>query len=189
MKPDTTGILQKKGIRKTTEILNLNNLPKEIEDFYEILNRGTDLACVLVGTNFLDVSLHDMLSLSLKKGNTASQILNHNEGFLGSFRNRSDLCYCMDLIDKKIYQDLIKISEIRNKIAHSHILNVFQNKDVSKKCDELHHWKILNSDYLRKLFESNSDQAIRNKFKLSVVIISQKLLLKIRGIEKENKLS
>ena len=63
VKPDTTGILQKKGIRKTMEILNLNNLPKEIENFYEILNRGTDLACVLVGTNFLDVSLHDMLSL------------------------------------------------------------------------------------------------------------------------------
>jgi len=171
------------------EILDLNNLSKEIEDFYEILNRGTDLACVLVGTNFLDVSLHDMLSLSLKKGKTTSQILNHNKGFLGSFRSRSDLCYCMGLIDEKVYQDLMKISEIRNKIAHSHILKVFQNKDILEKCDELHHWKILNSDHTRKLFESNSNLAIRNKFKLSVVIISQKLLLKIRGIERENKLS
>jgi DNA-binding MltR family transcriptional regulator len=170
-------------------ILDLNNLPKEIEDFYEILNRGTDLACVLVGTNFLDVSLHDMLSLSLKKGKTVNQILNHNKGFLGSFRSRSDLCYCMDLIDEEIYQDLIKISEIRNKIAHSHILRVFQNKDISEKCDDLNHWKILNFDYNRKLFASNSNQAIRNKFKLSVVIVSQKLLLKIREIEKENKLS
>ena len=171
------------------EILDLNNLSKEIKDFYEILNSGTDLACVLIGTNFLDVSLHDMLSLSLKKGKIANQILNHNKGFLGSFRSRSDLCYCMDLIDKKIYQDLIKISEIRNEVAHSHILNVFQNENISEKCDDLTYWKILNSDYLRKLFESNSNQAIRNKFKLSVVIISQKLLLKIRGIEKENKSS
>jgi len=171
------------------EILNLNNLSKEIKDFYEILNSGTDLACVLIGTNFLDVSLHDMLSLSLKKGKIANQILNHNKGFLGSFKNRSDLCYCMDLIDKKIYQDLIKISEIRNVIAHSHILNVFQNENISKKCDDLNYWKDLNVDYLRKLFESNSNQAIRNKFKFSVVIISQKMLLKIREIEKENKLS
>jgi len=171
------------------EILDLNNLPKEINDFYEILNSGTDLACVLIGTNFLDVSLHDMLSLSLKKGKIAKQILDHNKGFLGSFRNRSDLCYCMYLIDKKIYQDLIKISEIRNEVAHSHILNVFQNENILKKCDDLNYWKDLNVDYLRKLFESNSNQAIRNKFKFSVVIISQKMLLKIREIEKENKLS
>jgi len=170
------------------EILDLNNLYKENKDFLEILNSGTDLACVLIGTNFLDVSLHDMLSLSLKKGKIANQILNHNKGFLGSFRSRSDLCYCMGLIDKKIYQDLIKISEIRNEVAHSHILNVFKNKNISEKCDNLNYWKILNKDYLRKLFESNSNQAIRNKFRLSVVIISQKLLFKIRGIEKENKL-
>jgi len=171
------------------EILDLNNLPKEIERFFEILNTGTDLSCVLIGTNFLDVSLHDMLSLSLKKGKITNQILNHNKGFLGSFRSRLDLCYCMDLIDKKIYQDLIKISEIRNEVAHSHILNVFQNKNISEKCDDLTYWKIFYNDYTKRLFESNSNKAIRNKFVFSVTIISQKLLLKIRGIERENKLS
>jgi DNA-binding MltR family transcriptional regulator len=171
------------------EILDLNNLPKEIERFFEILNTGTDLACVLIGTNFLDVSLHDMLSLSLKKGKITNQILNNNKGFLGSFRSRLDLCYCMDLIDKKIYQDLIKISEIRNEVAHSHILNVFKNENISKKCDDLTYWKILNYESTKRLFESNSNKAIRNKFVFSVTIISQKLLLKIRGIERENKLS
>ena len=167
------------------EILDLNNLSKEIKSLYEILKNGTDLACVLIGTNFLDVSLHDILTLSLKKGKTANQILNHNKGFLGSFRSRSDLCYCMGLIDKKIYQDLIKISEIRNEVAHSHILNVFQNKNISEKSDDLTYWKIFYNDYTKRLFESNSNQAIRNKFVFSVVIISQKLLLKIRGIEKD----
>jgi DNA-binding MltR family transcriptional regulator len=167
------------------EILDLNNLSKEIKSLYEILKNGTDLACVLIGTNFLDVSLHDILTLSLKKGKTANQILNHNKGFIGSFRNRSDLCYCMGLIDKKIYQDLIKISEIRNEVAHSHILNVFQNKNISEKSDDLTYWKIFYNDYTKRLFESNSNQAIRNKFVFSVVIISQKLLLKIRGIEKD----
>ena len=171
------------------EILDLNNLPTEINDFFEILNSGTDLACVLIGTNFLDVSLHDILSLTLKKSETTKKILNHSNGFLGSFRSRSDLCYCMDLIDKKIYQDLIKISEIRNEVAHSHILSVFQNKNISEKCDGLTYWKIFNYDFTRKLFESNSNQAIRNKFVFSVLIIGQKLLLKIRGIEKDNKLS
>lgn len=167
------------------EILDLNDLSKEIKSLYEILKNGTDLACVLIGTNFLDVSLHDILTLSLKKGKTANQILNHNKGFLSSFRSRSDLCYCMGLIDKKIYQDLIKISEIRNEVAHSHILNVFQNKNISEKSDDLTYWKIFYNDYTKRLFESNSNQAIRNKFVFSVVIISQKLLLKIRGIEKD----
>ena len=167
------------------EILDLNNLPTEINDFFEILNSGTDLACVLIGTNFLDVSLHDILSLTLKKSETTKKILNHSNGFLGTFRSRSELSYCMDLIDKEIFQDLIKISEIRNEVAHSHILRVFQNDEIIKKCDELTHWKILNDEFNRNLFVSNSNQAIRNKFKLSVVIISQKLLLKIREIEKD----
>jgi len=171
------------------EILDLKNLSEETKRFLEILNSGTDLACVLIGTNFLDVCLHDMLSLSLKKGETTNQILNHNKGFIGSFRNRSDLCYCMDLIDKKIYQDLIKISEIRNEVAHSHILNVFKNENISKKCEDLTYWKILNYESTKRLFESNSNKAIRNKFVFSVTIINQKLLLKIRGIEKGNKLS
>ena len=112
-------------------ILDLNKLPKEIKSFYEILNKGTDLACVLIATNFLDVSLHDILSLTLKKSKTTKGILNHNNGFLGSFRSRLELCYCMNLIEKKILQDLIKISEIRNVVAHSHILKIFQNKDIS----------------------------------------------------------
>ena len=167
------------------EILDLNNLPTEINDFFKILNSGTDLACVLIGTNFLDVSLHDILSLTLKKSETTKKILNHSNGFLGTFRSRSELSYCMDLIDKEIFQDLIKISEIRNEVAHSHILRVFQNDEIIKKCDELTHWKILNDEFNRNLFVSNSNQAIRNKFKLSVVIISQKLLLKIREIEKD----
>ena len=171
------------------EILDLKNLSEETKRFLEILNSGTDLACVLIGTNFLDVCLHDMLSLSLKKGETTNQILNHNKGFIGSFRNRSDLCYCMDLIDKKIYQDLIKISEIRNEVAHSHIMSVFQKENISKRCDELNYWKILNSNYTRRLFESNSNKAIRNKFVFSILIIGEKLLLKVRAIEKGNKLS
>lgn len=180
-------LMRKEGIIQTMEILDLKNLPKEINNLYEILNNESDLACVLIGTNFLDVSLHDMLSLSLKKGETANQILNHNKGFLGSFRNRSDLCYCMGLIDKKIYQDLIKISEMRNKIAHSHILKVFQYENISKKCDDLTYWKLLNYGSTKRLFESNSNQAIRNKFVLSVILLTDKLLLKIQGIKKENK--
>jgi hypothetical protein len=95
----------------------------------------------------------------------------------------------MDLIDKKIYQDLIKISEIRNEVAHSHIMSVFQKENISKRCDELNYWKIFYSNFSKRLFESNSNKAIRNKFVFSVLIISQKLLLKIRAIEKENKIS
>ena len=165
-------------------ILDLDELPKEIKDFHEVLNKETDLACVLIGTNFLDVSLHDILSLYLKKGKTVKKILNHNTGFLGTFQSRSELCYCLNLIDKKIFQDLSKISEIRNEVAHSHILKVFQSKKISEKCDELNHWKFLNSGFIRELFASNSNQKIRNKFNFSVIIISQKLLLKIRSIEK-----
>ena len=171
------------------EILDLKNLSEETTRFLEILNSGTDLACVLIGTNFLDVCLHDMLSLSLKKGETTNQILNHNKGFIGSFRNRSDLCYCMDLIDKKIYQDLIKISEIRNEVAHSHIVSVFQKERISKRCNELNYWKIFYSDFSKRLFESNSNKAIKNKFVFSILIIGEKLLLKVRAIEKGNKLS
>jgi DNA-binding MltR family transcriptional regulator len=175
---------EKKGIEKMG-ILKLETLDQEIKDFHEILNHGTDIACVLIGTNFLDVSLHDVLSLSFKKGETTKRILNHNSGFLGTFRSRTELCYCMSLIDKKIFQDLIKISEIRNEVAHSHILKVFDNENVIRKCDELSYWKIFNTGFLKKLFDSDFKETSRNKFVFSTLIISQMLLLKIKIFKKE----
>jgi DNA-binding MltR family transcriptional regulator len=166
-------------------IFKLETLDQEIKDFHEIINHGTDIACVLIGTNFLDVSLHDILSLSLKKGDTTKKILNHNNGFIGSFRSRTELCYCMNLIDIRIFQDLIKISEIRNEIAHSHILKVFDNQYVIRKCDELSYWRIFNIGFLKKLFNSDFDVTTRNKFVFSTLIISQILLLKIKIFKKE----
>ena len=42
---------EKKGIEKMG-ILKLETLDQEIKDFHKILNHVSDIACVLIGTNF-----------------------------------------------------------------------------------------------------------------------------------------
>lgn len=84
--------------------LNLNNLDNEIKELNDLLKNGSDLACVLIGTSFLYVCLFEILRFTLRKGETSKRILNHNSGFLGSFRNRMDMCYCMNLVNKKMFQ-------------------------------------------------------------------------------------
>lgn len=80
---------------------------------------------------------------------------------------------------------MIIISEIRNEIAHSHVLKVFDNKNIVKKCDKLTYWRIFQSNLLRKLFDSNFKKSLRNKYIFTILIISQLLLLKIKVMRKE----
>jgi len=154
------------------KFINLSELNYEIKDLYNALNnKESDLACILIGANFLDVSLATILKIFLKNSSVTDNILDHNKGFLGNFKNRMDICYCLNLIEKNVYQDLMRIAEIRNIVAHNHILDGFENQEISEKCNDLHFWKLLIKREKEKLFN-------RHKFNFTVVIISQKLLCK-----------
>ena len=161
-------------------IYPIEDLSRDTKILFDTLNEGSDLSCVLIGTSFLDESLRSLLQRYFIKSNTSKNILSPN-GFLGSFASRCDLSYCLNLIDKKIHQDLKTIGEIRNLFAHSHLNISFAETEVISLTDKLSYCDILkgtamfseNTNPTPKQIHTNS----MNRFKLTVVLLSQKLLV------------
>lgn len=115
--------------------LDTDDLTQQNEAFYKAINEGSDLACVLISTSYLDQCLATLLGKYFIVGKTSQRILDHRYGVIGSFSSRNDLAYCLGLISKKIYQNIKIAGDIRNKFAHSHLSLGFA--DVSKLVDIL----------------------------------------------------
>jgi DNA-binding MltR family transcriptional regulator len=158
-------------IMKKRKEIDVKNLKKEVEQLFDVLNNESDLACILIGTNFVDVCLLEILKLNLKKSEVTKHLL--NTGFLESLKNRADLCYCLNFINKELYQEICNILEIRNIVAHSHILEVFMNKDIIESCDKLVYYNSL------KKVKRWQEMGCRDKFIISTAIISNFLISKI----------
>ena len=112
--------------------IRIEELDKQIPQFFAIMNESNDLACVLLGVNFLDDTMRAILAKILKKSSVTDAILNPSRGFLGTFSSRRDLLYCMGLVEKKIYEDLCTIAEIRNIFAHSFDIISFDSEKIVK---------------------------------------------------------
>lgn len=162
-------------------IVPVEGLSKDAQSVFDVLNDETDLSAVLVGTSYVDACLGALLEGFFLKGSVASALLDAKGGALGSFKLRSDACYCLGLINKRLYQDILVIAEIRNQFAHHHLALNFAIPEVTEQCGKL--------TYVADLRNGNTDErplekllsTPRNKFVLSVVLISQRLLLK--GLE------
>jgi DNA-binding MltR family transcriptional regulator len=158
-------------------LVPVEGLSKDGQSVYDVLNDEPDLSAVLVGTSYVDACLAALLEGFFLKGSTASELLDA-KGALGSFKSRSDACYCLGLINKCLYQELLVIAVIRNLFAHHHLALNFAIPEVVEQCKKLSYvadLPIISSDErpLEKLLNTP-----RNKFVLSVVFISQRLLIK-----------
>ncbi len=120
---------------RNTKPICMDALSEQGKDFYKAINEGSDLACILISTSYLDQCLSSLLSHFFKVGDTSKRILDSMGGAIGTFSVRNDLCYCLGLISKKNYQNIRTSIEIRNEFAHSHILLSFN--DVSAFVDKL----------------------------------------------------
>lgn len=122
------------GKRKVPEKLDA----AAIGEVAGILAKESDLAAVLIGTSFLDLCLENLLRSKFRKDcTTVDELLNPNEGILGNIAGRAKIAYCLDLISKSDYQDLLAILEIRNLFAHKHRILNFNDEDVVSRCDKL----------------------------------------------------
>ena len=161
-------------------IYPIKDLSKATKKLYDVLNESNDLSCVLIGTSFLDETLRSMLQKYLVKCNTAKNMLNPN-GSLGTFSNRCDLTYCLALINKRRYKDLIIIQKIRNLFAHSHLEKSFGDKDVIALTDKLMYCDILKETEMFKEVENPTPEQIQinslERFKMTIALLSQELLL------------
>ena len=111
-----------------------------MQDFFAIVNDGNDLACVLLSVNYLDEILRSILNTRLKESKVTENILNPSSGFLGTFSARIDMVYCLGIFDKKIYNDLRIIAQIRNIFAHSFDSISFDSPEVVKLLNQFRGW-------------------------------------------------
>ena len=163
-------------------LVPVEGLSKDGQSVYDVLNDEPDLSAVLVGTSYVDACLGALLEGFFLKGSVASELLDAKGGALGSFKSRSDACYCLGLIDKRMYQDLLVFAEIRNQFTHHHLALNFAIPEVTEQCEKLAYVAGLKDGGSgEQLLNSKLLSTPRNKFVLSVVLISQRLLIK--GLE------
>jgi DNA-binding MltR family transcriptional regulator len=165
------------------KIYPIRDLSKDTKKLYDVLNdANNDLSCVLIGTSFLDETLRSILQQYLVKCNTARNMLNPN-GSLGTFSNRCDLTYCLALINKRRYKDLRIIQDIRNLFSHSHFEKSFGDNDIITLIDKLTDYHILKETgmFIEIEVENPTLKQIHDsslgRFKLTIVLLSQELLL------------
>lgn len=78
----------------------IENLAPGVRDLHEVINDGSDLACVLISASYLDKCLASMLQQYFIKSSVAKNVLNERGGALGTFSSRTDVSYCLGLITK-----------------------------------------------------------------------------------------
>ena len=167
----------------------LEQLSEESQRLFDVLNSEPDVPAVLVAASFLDQSLASMLSRFFIESRTSDKLLDPNGGALGTFSSRIDIAYVLGFINKYMYQDLLTIAEIRNLVAHSHLTVDLNSDDIARKVSELKYLEALeNPDpknqnpqpgLLRSYINSN-----RDRFTLTVVMISQQLLVRGLGVKR-----
>ena len=75
-------------------------LSGETAAFFEAINNGTDLACVLISTSYLDQCVATMLQKHFVKCSTAEGLLDPQGGAIGVYATRAKLAYCLGLFPK-----------------------------------------------------------------------------------------
>lgn len=174
----------------------MKNKPKRIEEldrqtqhFFSVVNNENDLGCVLLSVNYLDEILRTILSTRLRKSKVTRNILNPSYGFLGTFSARIDLVYCLEIIEKKIYNDLRLVAEIRNIFAHSFDTISFDTHEVVELLDQFQ-WtesfvgpKVKFEDYPPGSLKYGKN---RYKYTYTVGILGPKLILICYKLQEKN---
>lgn len=166
-------------IRKST--IPLIELSAQVDELYNVLQKESDLGCVLIGTTFLNECLGTLLESKFRKNSeTVKNMLKLDTGFVGSLTNRINLTYAMELIVKSKFNDLNIIAEIRKLFTRYHLNWSFESSEIIQKCDRLNSYhaafpsRISN---LKNKTENNPGSiSAREKFSLTVTIISQELI-------------
>jgi DNA-binding MltR family transcriptional regulator len=164
---------------KRWQPLKLEDLSEDTRKVYDILNRESDFACVLIGTSYLAELLASAINVSFIESSVSEKLLDPQRGAVGGFATRADLAYCLGLISKNVYQDLIRVAEIRNMFAHKHLALDFGDSTIRKTCEELQAWRFVLLGEKEEVPAEPSPKQIqmraRNQFKLSVVFVSSRI--------------
>jgi len=126
-------------------------------ELYKALHLESDIICVVTGTAFLGALFDNLLRKNMLASKVTDKILT---GALADFRARTDLLYCLSLLEKEPYQDAVTIAEIRNRFSHSHLKLGFEGATIMNLCNQLKGWSY---------FSREGSITPRRKFVLSVI--------------------
>ena len=152
---------------------NVETLSSESKSLYAALQDEREIACVLLSASFLDHCLATLLHQHFIKSSVGPKMLDPRGGILGTYAARSDLCYCLGLVAKPVYQNLITIGMIRNRFAHSHLTVSFADDDIERWCLDLHFPAFIEES--EELAEDDGGPSVftdaRERFSLVVALI------------------
>src|SRR5712692_9433444 len=103
----------------------------------------TPMAIAILGGACIENALGSLLIAALidmarENGEEPTwRLLNNPYGTLSSFSARADLCYCLGLITREIYDNAKNVATIRNRFAHSHVPIDFTDSEVVRLCNDL----------------------------------------------------
>ena len=96
------------------------------------IQKQDDKSMVITGTSMIESKFIELFKLKMKNtGNTFNKLFNPG-GSLESLFSMSGLSYCLGYISKGAYQDILKISRIRNVFAHNWEVNSLEHQKIKK---------------------------------------------------------
>lgn len=165
-------------------ILPAETLSEDTQKFYDVLNNEPDFSVIVVSCAYLDACLGSILERYLLKSTVSEGLLDVRSGALGTFAARAAACYALGLISKAIYKDLMVLAEIRNEVAHNHLMLSFSAPKLSEACMRLEYATSFKRwDNGELLFPSGIDD-IRARYTMTVVLMNQRLLLIALGAKR-----
>lgn len=157
-------------------------LPTESQGFFDALNEGNDLTCVLIAVNYLDQRLLSILQNSFKKGKTAKNLLKPEGGLLGTFYARNAIVYCLNHITKETRDNLHQFANIRNRFAHNYPQMTFNDPKIECFCNVL-----VIPEFFKPVISNESALSNRDKFSIIAALMGPGLKMQEFHLQSKNK--
>src|ERR1051325_1989861 len=118
-------------------IPEIEKLSEESKHLYNVINEEPDLACVLIGTSYLDYALASLLKRYFIDSEIVPKLLEPPRGELSAFASGYDTAYCLGLISKGLYKNLETVGQIRNAFAHRYLALNLDDPEIAKRVENL----------------------------------------------------
>ena len=134
--------LKKRKAKKKYQIIEVENIISKLNErgnkFLGVLNQKSDISTILVGTNYIEIGLKNILKNNMNLVNCKESDTIYNQfGILGTVRNKNKFCRCLGLINEQLYNDIKDMIDIRNKVAHIYETEGFDDVKIINICNKL----------------------------------------------------
>ncbi|MCI0495849.1 MltR family transcriptional regulator [candidate division KSB1 bacterium] len=110
---------------------------QKVISFRQALTSESDRGCALFAAAYLDVSLSDLLYVSLVADKSIEKDLFEGTAPLSNFSSRIKFAYYLGLISRSCRRDLDNIRRIRNDFAHNPEIISFDTQSICDRCKNL----------------------------------------------------